>query len=40
MIGKHYVGFIEAMHAQEQEEAEEELEPNDNVIRFDPQKLH
>ena len=42
LIGKHYLGFVEAMAAEQEDidDEEEEIEPQDNVVRFDPKKLH
>jgi len=43
VIGKHYIGFVEAMTAEQEaadEIEEEEFIPEDNVIKFDLKKLH
>ena len=46
IIGKHYVGFIEAMKAEqeavaiEEEDDDDDFTPDDNVIKFDIKKLH
>jgi len=40
IIGKHYIGFVEAMAAAEQQEDDEDILPTNNVIKLDPKKMH